>query len=67
MSGLTFTPASNDQQSLSLINVEALLKQGIYQELVSHLSICFTVLHMTGRSKMNEKLPSDTTPNRMLL
>jgi hypothetical protein len=37
-----------------------------HQELLSDLSIYLTVLHMIGRSKMNQWL-NDMTPNRMLL
>ena len=43
-----------------------LSKLSTHQELLSDLSIYLTVLHMIGRSKMNQWL-NDMTPNRMLL
>lgn len=46
---------------MSLLN-----QKSTHKELLSHLSICVTVLHMIGQWQMNNRLP-DMTPSRMLL
>ena len=56
---------STDQSAMNLLILK-LSKLSTHQELLSDLSIYLTVLHMIGRSKMNQRL-NDMTPNRMLL
>ena len=62
MSGLIF---STDQSAICLLNLKV-SKESTRLELLSYWWIYLTVLHMIGRSKMNERLP-DVTPNRILL
>ena len=56
---------STDQSVMSLLN-QQVSKLSTHWQLLSDWSIYFIVLHMIGRSKMNERL-HDKTSNRMLL